>query len=134
MRMRKVLVVFGVVLLLLGSVVAASILLEDPPKAGLCLAAGREASLGGVWLGLYRDSTFAFGQRESDISARGTYRWRSDTLLLTAEPGTTITCEQARHRFVLGPARLVELPVFAKRGCIGYLDVRRPTRELPKVK
>ena len=127
--MRKVLVVFGVLLLLLGSLVAASILTQDPPKAGLCFAAGREASLGGVWLGLYRDSTFAFGQREGDIRARGTYRWRGDTLLLTAEPGTTITCEQTRHRFVLGPARLVELPASAERGCIGYLNVRRPAHE-----
>jgi hypothetical protein len=111
--------------LVAGALIAASILTEDPPKAGLCMAASREASLGGVWLGLYDDGTFAFGQFERDINTRGTYWFRGDTLLLTANPGTAISCEQPRHRFVLRQRRLVQLPAPDGEACIGYVDIRR---------
>lgn len=123
--LRKLLLIFFCLVLVTGTLIAASILTEDPPKMGLCMAASREASLGGVWLGLYHDGTFAFGQFERDIDTRGTYRFRGDTLLLTAEPGTTISCEQPRCRFVLRERRLVQLPTPNGETCIGYVIVRR---------
>ncbi|OUJ69068.1 hypothetical protein [Hymenobacter crusticola] len=128
LRLRKLLLV--VLGLVLGAValLAASILTEDPPKAGLCMAASREASVGGVWLGLYQDGTFAFGHFERDIHARGTYRFQGDTLLLSADPGTTISRQQPRCRFVLRGRRLVQLPAPNGEAYIGYVVVRRGAR------
>ena len=123
--MRKVLVVFGCVLLLLGGLVAASILTEDSLKPGLCFAASREASLGGLWLGLYRDGTFAFGGHERDITARGTFLFRGDTLLLVADPGTTITRDQPSYRFLLRDTYLEELLRPTEDVRIGFLEVHR---------
>ncbi|GAB3879455.1 hypothetical protein GCM10028824_42980 [Hymenobacter segetis] len=125
--LRKLLLTFVGLVLVAGALMIASILTDDPPKAGLCMAAYREASLGSVWLGLYQDGTFAYGQLERDINTRGTYRFRGDTLLLTADPGTTISCEQPRHRFVLRERRLVQLPDPGGQACIGYVNVRRGT-------
>lgn len=122
---RKLLLVVLGLVLVAGAFVAVTFFTEDPLKGGLCLAAGREASLGGVWLGLYQDGTFAFGQHERNIKTRGTYRLRGDTLWLTADPGAVISCEQPRHRFVLRERRLVQVPGPNGETCIGYVDIRR---------
>ncbi|GAB3586437.1 hypothetical protein [Hymenobacter daeguensis] len=120
---RKLVLVFVGLALVIVASITVSELTDDPPKVGLCLAASREAALGSIWLGLYQDGTFAYGQLERDINTRGTYRFRGDTLLLTADPGSTISCEQSRHQFVLREHRLVQLP--EGQSCIGWVRVQR---------
>ncbi|MFC7667657.1 hypothetical protein ACFQT0_09860 [Hymenobacter humi] len=111
--------------LLAGGLIAFDILTQDPLKPGLCFAASREASLGGLWLGLYRDGTFAFGQHERAIAARGTYRFRGDTLLLAAAPGTSITRDRPHYRFLLRDSLLEELLEPTEDVRIGFLEVHR---------
>jgi hypothetical protein len=120
---RKLLLAVVGLALAIAASITVSELTDDPPKAGLCLAASREAALGSIWLGLYQDGTFAYGQLERDINTRGTYRFRGDTLLLTAAPGATISCEQSRQQFVLREHRLVQLP--EGQPCIGWVTVQR---------
>ena len=77
------------------------------------LVAKREASLGGIILTLYDDSTYELGSLRA-IKWTGKYRRRNDTLVLTAAD-TVVTS------FHIQPERLEEI----NNTGIGFLDIEK---------
>lgn len=115
-RNRKSLKRTGFSLLSTLSIVITLILIHEVilfppnPKADeLILTAYREAQIGGIWLGLYKDSTWEMGNSNRELDQNGIYEIHGDTLILIKPKGETFNNGLNVNQFLIEEGDLIEV-------------------------
>lgn len=113
----------GVILAIIVIIFFSVLVMFEPSllRPGLIFEAYREASLGGIWLGLYNDKRFEMGNSRGDINCEGYYTFKSDTLTLRVDKGIVNKKNPRTVSFLLQDGFLVEMP---KTSDISFLEVR----------
>ncbi|SDL15045.1 hypothetical protein SAMN05421823_104502 [Catalinimonas alkaloidigena] len=81
----------------------------NPRTDELVMSAYREAPIGGIWLGLYSDSTWELGNSSREIRLGGTYTIDGDKLNLKALKGTTFSNGELNNSFLINQTDLIEI-------------------------
>ncbi|WP_162055528.1 copper resistance protein NlpE [Pontibacter pamirensis] len=88
--------------------VAANQYPDALPKKEVVLIAAREASLGGILLRLYADSTFELGNNRR-VTSTGVYNLNVDTLVITTTDNSKLLKDISQTSFIIEEENLVEV-------------------------
>lgn len=112
----------GVVVILLILIHEVILFPPNPRLEDLVLTAYRKAPIGGYWLGLYKDSTWKFGNSSREIEFEGTFEIYGDTLFLNTSPGSTFYNGKSSNQFIIHTENLVEIDNTGIKGLKITLD------------